>query len=91
MPKLSARRVDQKEFLMPIEKNEGSDKEEFEAHLPRDRRRRRCVCLHINVKCVHGCQRGAAWYKAGPTKLEQQWLELRRSFAASGLRTMYGK
>ena len=49
------------------------------------------MCLHIKVKCVHGCQLGAAWYKAGPTKLEQQWLELRRSFAASGLRTMYGK
>ena len=51
----------------------------------------RCVCFHIKVKCLHGCQLGAAWYKAGPTKLEQQWLELRRSFAASGLRTMYGK
>ena len=49
------------------------------------------VCFHIKVKCVHGCQLGAAWYKAGLTKLEQQWLELRRSFAASGLRTMYGK
>ena len=46
-----------------------------------------CV-IHIKVKCLHGCQLGAAWYKAGPTKLEQQWLELRKSFAASGLRTM---
>jgi len=47
--------------------------------------------FHFKVKWVHGCQLGAAWVQGRSTKLEQQWLELRKSFAASGLRTMYGK